>query len=225
MNKSFKLQRLASFVFLLSLFASTETVAGINSVLIDRESASSKIIVLGVGLAGASFRLAGVVIPFTCIDNISDTEQHIGFCTEAASAIPNPGSYNLLINGVDVFSIYAERAIIAPPPPPLSSECPCTSGWLAADVPKDNSAWCSWGVDGTQEWITTTQIWLDGIERADVLSAAFDPNNIFFDSGNVGNSLSFCAHYDGSDYTVAEPVVSWEQYDDCVEKLFQNICF
>ena len=51
-----------------------------------------------------------------------------------------------------------------------------------------------------------------------------DPNNIYFDPSNVGNSVSACSLYDGSSYTTAEPIVNQEQYDDCYYKMIIDIC-
>jgi len=223
MNIFLNLRWYSRFLLLLSFFVCTQAVSDINSVLIDRESSPSKIIVLGSGLNNAEFELAGILIPSSCIANISDTEQHILFCAETASAVPGSGSYNLLINSVEIFSIYAEKGIVSLPPPPSDSyTCPCTPAW-EAQIPESSLAFCLWGVDGTQEWIAT-QSWLDGSGRQDVLSAAFDPNNIYFDPGNVGTSISFCSIYDGSTYTTAEPVVNQEQYDDCYYKMLRDIC-
>jgi len=223
MNRLSNIGRCAEFLFALTFFVSTQAVSAINSVLMDRESFPSKIIVLGTGLINAEFKLAGILIPSSCIDNISDTEQHILFCTETASAVSVAGSYNLQINGVETFSIYVERAIIALPPAPVSFTCPCTPGW-ETQIPASSLAWCLWGDDGsTQEWIIT-QSWLDGSGRQDVLSAAFDPNDIYFDPSNVGDSVSACSLYNGNNYTTAEPIVNQEQYDDCYVKLMRDIC-
>ena len=223
MNILLNFRRLITFLLSLTFFVSTQAMSDINSVLVDRESSPSKIIVLGTGLNNAEFKLAGVLIPSSCIDNLSDTEQHILLCAEAASAVPDSGSYNLQINGVETFSLYAVQAIIALPPPPVSSTCPCTPAW-EAQIPAGSLAFCLWGSDGgTQEWIAT-QSWLDGSGRQDVLSAAFDPNNIYFDPSNVGNSVSACSLYDGSSYTTAEPIVNQEQYDDCYYKMIIDIC-
>ncbi len=222
MNRLIKFRKYAALLLSFSIFVSTQAASDINSVLLDYDTSPAKIIVLGTGLNNAEFTLAGILIPSTCIENVSDTEQHILSCSETASAIPEQGSYNLLVNGVELFSIFAENGFIATPPPPVSTTCPCTPAW-EAQIPAGTLAFCYWGVDGTQEWITT-QTWLDGSNRQDVLSAAFDPNNIFFDTNNVGNSVSFCSLYDGSNYTTAEPVLTQEQYDDCYHKLMVDIC-
>lgn len=222
MNILINCKKYAAILLSLSMFVSTQALSDINSVLLDYENSPAKIIVLGTGLNNAEFTLAGILIPSSCVDNVSDTEQHILSCSETASAIPEQGSYNLLVNGVELFSIYAENGIISVPTPPVSSTCPCTPAWEAL-IPDGTLAFCYWGVDGTQEWITT-QTWLDGSGRIDVLSAAFDPNNIYFDTNNVGNSVSFCSIFDGSNYTTAEPVLTKEQFDDCFNKMIHDIC-
>lgn len=212
--------------FSLMVCVSTDAMSEIHSVLIDRDSSPGKLIVLGTGLDNAQFGLAGISIPSSCVANdpvSSDIRQDILFCTETALAIPAEGSYNLTVNSTESFSIYIEKGIAAPPPPPVSYTCPCTSAWEAPQIPQDNSAWCEEGVDGTQEW-RTTLFWLDSSGRQDVLSAAFDPNNVYFDPNNVSNSISFCSLYDGNNYTTAEPIVNQEQYDDCYAKLLRDIC-
>lgn len=205
------------------MLVSTDAVSEIHSVLIDTSSSQGKIIILGSGLNNAQFELGGIPIPSSCINNLSDSEQQISFCAETATAIPNPGSYNLTINGIERFSIYSEQGIVAAPPPPVSFTCPCTPAWEAPQIPQDNVAWCLWGMDGNQEWIST-QGWIDGSNRNDVLSAAFDPNNIYFDPNNADNSISFCSLYDGNSFTTAEPIVNQQQYDDCYAKLINDIC-
>lgn len=222
MNILLNFRRHVTFLLSLTFFVSTQAMSDIKSVLVDRENLPEKIIVLGTGLSDAGFELADVAIPSSCINNLSDTEQHILFCDETASAVPVLGSYNLKINNAEIFSVYFEQAIIALPPPPVSSACPCTPAW-EAQIPQGSLAFCLWGIDGTQEWITT-QSWLDGSGRLDILSAVFDPNNIYFDPSNVGNSESACSLYDGSSYTTAEPIVNQEQYDDCYYKMLIDIC-
>jgi hypothetical protein len=72
-------------------------------------------------------------------------------------------------------------------------------------------------VDGTQESTS-------GQRDSFFISAAFDPNNIFFDPVDPGNSISYCALHDGVSWTVAEPVVNQDEFDDCDHWLWINIC-
>jgi hypothetical protein len=231
MNKISESMQLAPFILLLSLFGANDAAAAIiDSVLIDDEGTTPKVIVLGAGLASADLKLGVVDIPASCINDISDTEQHIAYCTESALAIPGPGSYKLLINGVTEFSIYAERAIVTPappPPPPLSGDCACVMGisangsgqWLQPPIPADNFTFCLWDAPLPRPY--TQQVWISGsftyAFNQYTISALWDPNNPTYDPLNPGNSTSVCAlHNDTSGtYDVDHPVSSEEQFDAC----------
>ena len=76
----------------------------------------------GAGLLNADFIIGGVLIPSSCVDNISDAEQHLSYCSELASAIPFPGSYKGIINNLDQFAFFVNHAVTAiSPPPPINS--------------------------------------------------------------------------------------------------------
>jgi len=231
MNKLSKSTQLAPILLVLSLFGATDAAAAIvDSVLIDDAGTPPKIIVTGFGLASADFKLAGIDIPASCISDISDTEQHIAYCAESASAVPGPGSYKLLINGITEFSIYAEQAIVtsAPPtPPPLSGDCACVMGvstngsgqWLQPPIPSDNFTLCLWDAPLPQPY--TQQVWISGsftyAFNTYTISALWDPNNPTYDPSNPGNSTSVCAlHNDTTGtYEVDHPVASEQQFDAC----------
>ena len=53
---------------------------------------------------------------------------------------------------------------------------------------------------------------------------AFDPNDISFDAGNPGDSISYCLLKDGVNYPIAEPVVNWDQFWSCYEYLWIKVC-
>jgi hypothetical protein len=231
MKKLSEFTRLVSFLLALSLFGSIDAAAAtINSVLIDDDGSPPKIIVLGAGLASAEFRLAGIDIPAACVSDISDTEQHIGYCAESASAVPGAGSYKLLINGTTEFTMYAEKAIVAPAPPtppPLSSDCACVMGisadgtgqWMQPPIPDDNFTLCLWDAPLPRPY--TQQVWILGTftyaSSAYTISALWDPDNPTYDPANPGNSTSVCAlHNDTTGtYEVDHAVASEEQFDAC----------
>lgn len=192
----------------------------IGSVQVNRVTES--IVINGNGFTGAtSFMLGGVAAPSV---NISATQQLIPFGPEVASAVMWRGSYKLIgedPGGTVEFSVYIADQIDdpapPPPPPPGGVDCPCIAGWEASSIPKDNFTWCNYGTDGTQSYIL-------GARDSFTISALFDPNDVFFDVGNPGNSTSICALDNGGSYTVAEPLVNQDQYDDCENWLWINIC-
>jgi hypothetical protein len=232
MKKQSTSRQLIFFALILSLSVPTVAAAAVvDSVLNDSTGAPPKVVILGSGLAGAAFRLAGIDIPPSCINDISDAEQHIGYCTESASAVPGPGSYNLVINGSTEFSIYFEQAIVAPappPPPPVSGDCACVMGlsdggsgqWLQPPIPDDNLVFCLW--DAPQPPFTQ-QVWILGsftyASSSYTISALWDPNNPTYDPSNPGNSTSVCAlHNDTtSSYEVHHPVASDLQFESCFD--------
>jgi hypothetical protein len=223
---------------MLSLFGVAEAAtAAVDSVLNDSAGAPPKVVVLGSGLSGATFRLAGTDIPASCINDVSDAKQHIGYCTEAASAVQGPGSYNLVINGLTEFSIYFEQAIVAPAPPtppPLSDDCACVMGisdggagqWLQPLIPSDNLVFCLW--DAPQPPPFTQQVWILGsftyASDSYTISALWDPNNPTYDPSNPDNSTSVCAlHNDTADsYEVHHPVASDQQFEACFDWMLRN---
>ncbi|MGR9037618.1 MAG: hypothetical protein ACU83O_13695, partial [Gammaproteobacteria bacterium] len=73
-----------------------------------------------------------------------------------------------------------------------------------------NWTWCTPLVDGTQ-------VSLSGMRDQFFITTAFDPNH-------VDTNHSFCALDDGNSLTVFEPIVNWDQYDDCETWMWVNIC-
>lgn len=237
MNKQSTSKQLIFFVLMLTLSGTASAApAVVDSVLNDSVGAPPKVVILGNGLAGATFRLAGTDIPASCINDVSDAEQHIGYCTESASAVAGPGSYNLVINGTTEFSIYFEQAIVAPappPPPPLSDDCACVMGisdggsgqWSQPPIPNDNFVFCLW--DAPQSPFTQ-QVWILGsftyASDSYTISALWDPNNPTYDPSNPDNSTSVCAlHNDTTgSYEVHHPVASDQQFEACFDWMLRN---
>lgn len=222
-KRSVGFRRLAMLpALLLMCITSTAWALEIHSVQVDR--ISQKIIVKGSSFGGGtSFTLGGVSVPST---NISTTQQDIAFGSDVALAVSWRGSYKLIAEdggGSVEFSVYIGKKINdptpppPPPPPPGGPDCPCIPGWEASGIPKDNITWCTYGTDGTQSFIL-------GTRDSFTISALFDPNDLFFDAGNPGNSTSICALGDSGSYTVAEPLVNQDQYNDCENWLWVNIC-
>ena len=90
-------------------------------------------------------------------------------------------------------------------------------GAFQSGIPKDGFTFCYYDYSGQQQWIA-------GQRDQWFISAAFDPYNIYFDAADPGNSISYCALNDGIDWTVAEPVVNQDQFDDCNHWLWLYIC-
>ena len=205
---------------LVLLMASNAWALTIDSVQVDR--VAQKLIVKGSGFDVATgFTLGGVAVS---TDNVSATELDIPFSPEVASAVMWRGSYKMIADGTIEFSVYIKAPIDdptppppPPPPPPGGTTCPCIAGWDASGIPQDNFTLCFYQVDGTQESTS-------GQRESIFISTAFDPNNIFFDPVDPGNSISYCALHDGASWTVAEPVVNQDEFDDCDHWLWINIC-
>ncbi len=204
---------------LVLLITSNAWALTIDSVQVDR--VTQKLIVKGSGFdIATSFTLGGVAVS---TDNVSATELDIPFSLEVALAIMWRGSYKMIADGTIEFSVYIKAPIDdpapppPPPPPPGGTNCPCIAGWDASGIPKDNFTLCFYQVDGTQESTS-------GQRDSFFISTAFDPNNIFFDPVDPGNSISYCALHDGVSWTVAEPVVNQDEFDDCDHWLWINIC-
>ncbi len=202
---------------LVLLMASNAWALTIDSVQVDR--VAQKLIVKGSGFdIATSFTLGGVAVS---TDFVSATELDIPFSLEVALAIMWRGSYKMIADGTIEFSVYIKAPIDdptpPPPPPPGGTTCPCIAGWDASGIPKDNFTLCFYQVDGTQESTS-------GQRDSFFISTAFDPNNIFFDPVDPGNSISYCALHDGVSWTVAEPVVNQDEFDDCDHWLWINIC-
>lgn len=207
------------------------SAATVNSVIIQYDDTSPQIVVLGADLSNATFTLGGVALPSSCITLNSSSEQHIDFCSEAAMAVPGEGSYSLIINSTLHFSVYAEKAIVAPappPPPPTNNDCACVTGistdgtgqWLQPPIPGYNSILCYWNQPASPY---TDQVWISGYFTYDsyayTISALWDPNNPTYDPANPGNSTSACALHNETTNTfeVQHPVASDEQFDACFD--------
>jgi hypothetical protein len=192
---------------------------GIDSVHVDR--ANERIVVRGEGFSGSTvFSLGGVIV---ATDNVTPTQLDIPFSADVAAAVQWRGSYRLIADGIASISLYVDARIEdpdpgpPPEPPPGGPDCPCIPGWEASDIPKDNWTLCYWNYDSQQQWIS-------GQYGSLFISTAFDPYNIFFDESDPGNSISYCALHDGTGYTVAEPVVNQDQFDDCDAYMWSKIC-
>ena len=205
---------------LILYMASDALALEVDSVQVDR--VSQNIVVKGSGFdLSTGFTLGGVAVT---TDNVTPTQLDIPFSVDVASAVQWRGSYKLVADGTIVFSVYIRAPIDdptppppPPPPPPGGTTCPCITGWDSSGIPKDNFTLCFYQVDGTQESTS-------GQRGSYFISAAFDPNNIFFDPVDPGNSISYCALHDGVSWTVAEPVVNQAEFDDCDLWLWINIC-
>jgi hypothetical protein len=194
----------------------------LHSVSVDR--INDRMVVRGDGFDGSTtFTLGGAAVATV---NVTPTELDIPFDIDVAAAAQWRGSYRLVANDSVWISVYIAAPIDAPgepppppppPPPPGGTECPCLAGWEASGIPKDNWAWCTRYFDGTQESLSAPRDpWF--------ISVAHDPYNLFFDPVDPGNSVSYCALHDGTDWTVAEPVVNRDQFDDCEHWMWMNIC-
>jgi len=192
----------------------------LHSVTVDR--ADQKIVVRGGGFDGSTaFSLGGVAVATA---NVTPDQLDIPFSAAVATAVPRRGTYRLVANDSAWISVYVAAAIEAPgepppppPPPPAGPDCPCIAGWEASGIPKDNWAWCTRYFDGTQESLSAPRDqWF--------ISIALDPYDLYFDPVDPGNSVSYCALHDGTDWTVAEPLVNRDQFDDCEHWMWINIC-
>jgi hypothetical protein len=179
--------------------------AEIYNARVDREN--QIIIIQGTGFVpSTTVTLGGIEVPTA---NVVGTQLEIPFAAEVYSAVQWEGSYNLIIDGTERISVYIDAPIVAPPPPG-GPDCPCTSGWNNAALLVD-SFLCGEGTDGSQSYFYGNSF--DGNNW--FISTAFDSNNIVYDDNNPGNAISYCALVQGNNYTVSEPVVNQEQFDDC----------
>lgn len=208
---------------LLALGAGPVLAAELHSASVDR--AGARIIVRGTGFDGTTaFTLGGVAVPTS---NVTASELELPFGVEIFSAVQWRGSYALVANDSSGLSLYIDAPIEAPPPPPPpppppsgGPDCPCIAGWEATGI---SNQWdfvlCQDGQDGSQEYVYGS-----GYGNPWFFAAAWDPNDPWFDPVDPGNSVSFCAAHDGVSYTVAEPVTNEDQYWDCYEYLWVEIC-
>ena len=183
--------------------------AELYSVHVDRST--QKIIVKGSGFNQAmTVTLGGIAV---IKGNVTANELEIPFASEVYAAVQWEASYNLVIDGTNRISVYIDAPILAPPPAG-GPDCPCLAQWQAYGFPY---TFCGEGSDGTQSYIYASAY-------NAFLSAAFDPNNILFDPVNPGNSISYCALLENDTYIVAEPVVNQDQYSDCYNWMWANVC-
>jgi len=165
------------------------------------------------------FTLGGVIVSPS---DVTASMVNIPFDASTAAAVQWPGSYRLVADDSAFISVYFNAAVETageppPPPPPAGPDCPCIEGWETSGYPKDNFTLCYYDYSGPQQWIA-------GQRGSWFISTAFDPGNIFFDAADPGNSISYCALNDGTDWTVAEPVVNQDQFNDCDHWLWLNVC-
>jgi len=202
------------------LFASSVCAQTLHSTSVDRDG--ERIVVRGAGFDGSTaFTLGGVAVGTA---NVTATELDIPFSEAVAGAVQWRGSYRLQAGGSAWMSVYVDAPIEVPgdpppppPPPPGGEDCPCIPGWEASGIPKDNFTLCWFDYSSQQQWIS-------GQRDSWFISTAYDPYNLVFDPVDPGNSISYCALHDGSDWTVAEPVVNQAQFDDCDLWMWMNIC-
>jgi len=194
----------------------------LHSASVDRSG--ERIVVRGADfVGGTTFTLGGVAIPTA---NVTPTTLDLPFGSGIYSAVQWRGNYALVADGTERLSLYINAAILEPPPPPPpppppsgGPDCPCIAGWDATGVSNQSDiVWCTDGEDGTQNYTTGSgSSWFFGL--------GWDPNNPYFDPVDPGNSISFCVAHDGISYTVAEAITNEDQYWDCYEHLWVNICF
>jgi len=183
------------------------------------DTVAETVTVRGSGLdTVGSFVLGGVVVS---AQGLTATTFEIPFDADLASAVQWPGSYRLVADGAAFISVYFAASVEVggspPPPPPAGPDCPCIAGWEASGIPQDNFTFCYFDYYSQQQWIA-------GQRDQWFISAGFDPSDLFFDPADPGNSVSYCALHDGTDWTVAEPLVNQDQFDDCDHWLWVHVC-
>jgi hypothetical protein len=181
---------------------------------------SENVIVRGRGFAmSTELRFGGVPVTYNYLNaNLLE----IPFSEELSSAARWRGSYRLTADDTAWISIYVAAPIPGPaqPPPPGTGglDCPCIGDWESSGVPRD-WFWCERRFDGTQESLSGQHL-----SEPWFISIAHDPNQLIFDPVDPGNSISYCALHDGSDWTVAEPITNRDQFDDCENWMWLNVC-
>lgn len=141
---------------------------------------NEKILVTGNGLDSVNdVTLGGVSIPPTDISYVAD-HLEIAFSPTTALAVPGPGSYSLVVEGIE-FSVYIKSAVSAPG----SAVCPCQEEWAVyAGLPSPDGfsnvdPYCAIDTGdqvGVQFW-DLPQLWMltsEFNENAKVCSLVFD---------------------------------------------------
>jgi len=188
--------------------------------VIETDKAANQIRFIGSDLAGIIVTVNGMSVG---LDPVSDANTTILNSVDLVGVII-VGMNSFTINGSASTLFYSGFEIQAspPPPPPLSADCPCISGWEASGITNHFYYWCTEYAAGTQKSFSGTPI--ESTDPDFFISISFDPNNIYFAPVDVGNSVSYCALHDGASWSVGEPVQSWEQYDNCENWMWINVC-
>lgn len=204
--------------------AQTVNAAPIVSV-IETDQPANQIRFVGSDLAGIVVTVNGMPVG---LDPVSDANTAVLNSVDLVDVIII-GMNSYTINGSASTLFYSGFEIQAsppppppPPPPPVSADCPCISGWEASGITDHFYYWCTELTDGTQKTFSGSPI--DAGDPDFFISIGFDPNNIFFDPVDVGNSVSYCALHDSASWSVGEPVQSQEQYDNCENWMWVNVC-
>jgi hypothetical protein len=206
--------------FMILGFVSESVAQEIHSVSVD--NANENIVVRGSSFAPSTeLRFGGVLV---ANDYVDGNHLEIPFSEDLSNAAQWRGSYRLTADSSSWISVYISAPIPGPTPPdpgpgPGGPDCPCIGGWEASDVPRDFWFFCQRAFDGTQESLSGGHL-----DSPWFISIAHDPNNLFFDPADPGNSISYCAVNDGSDWIVAEPVTNRDQFDDCESWMWLNVC-
>ena len=215
-------------VCMFALFAGIVATLGLTGESVAQEIHSASvdenaetIIVRGSGFAmSTELKMGGALV---ANDYVNANLLEIPFSEELSNAAQWRGSYRLTADDNAWISVYVSSPIPGPsaPPPPGTGgpDCPCIADWESSGVSGDFWFWCERRYDGTQESLSGQHLYDPWF-----ISIAHDPNNLFFDPVDPGNSISYCALHDGSDWTVAEPITNRDQFNDCESWMWLNVC-
>ena len=189
---------------------------------VQTDQAANQIRFIGSDLAGIAVTVNGISVGLDPVSNantaVLNSADLVGVIIIGMNNYTiDAGASTLFYSGFEV-----QAPPPPPPPPPLSADCPCISGWEASGITDHFYYFCTEYTGGTQISLSGSPI--DSGDPDFFISTSFDPNNIFFDPIDVGNSVSYCALHDGVSWSVGEPVQSWEQYDNCVDWMWINVC-